>query len=108
MTSPAAYLIVELPSPGSFVYKRCIRIGGVLAEPTVVPIYRSALDGSDTEQREHAKEKAQPVAFAVKIEGETIERLYTRASAFAFIKQYRLRMAMERMQARGWGESLER
>jgi len=79
-----------------------------LAEPIVVPVYRSALDGSDTELRENAKEQAQPVAFAVKIKGETIERLYTRASAFAFVKQYRLRMAMERMHARGWGASSHR
>lgn len=69
----------------------------------MVPIYRSADDGTDTEKKELAKSEEQPIAFAVKLEGKTIERLYTRASAFAFVKQYRLRQAMERMQSRGWG-----
>lgn len=69
----------------------------------MVPIYRSAFDGSETERKELAVSQTQPIAFAVKMEGRTIERVYTRASAFAFVKQYRLRQAMERMQSRGWG-----
>lgn len=74
-----------------------------MAEPIVVPIYRSALDGSETVRKELAVAQSQPIAFAVKLDNKTLERLYTRAAAFAYVKQYRLQMAMERMQSRGWG-----
>lgn len=75
-----------------------------MAEPIVVPIYHSEDEVFEAESTEDTKKsRAQPVAFAVTLEGKVLKRVYTRASAYAYVKQYRLEMAMAGLRARGWG-----
>lgn len=75
-----------------------------MAEPIVVPIYHSEDEVFEPISSEDAQtSRAQPVAFAVTLEGKVLKRLYTRASAYAYVKQYRLEMAMAGLRARGWG-----